>query len=59
MDCSPTGSSIYGILQAKIVEWAAMPFSRGSSHSRDQTHIFFIGRKILYHLSHQGSLCQN
>ena len=27
MDCSPPGSSVYGILQAKIVEWAAMPFS--------------------------------
>ena len=29
MDCSPTGSSVYGILQAKILEWVAMPSSRG------------------------------
>ena len=31
MDCSPPGSSIHGILQARILEWVAMPFSRGSS----------------------------
>ena len=30
MDCSPPGSSIHGILQARIVEWVAIPFSRGS-----------------------------
>ena len=31
MDCSPPGSSVHGILQARILEWVAMPFSRGSS----------------------------
>ena len=31
MDCSPPGSSIYGILHARILEWVAIPFSRGSS----------------------------
>ena len=31
MDCSPPGSSVHGILQARIVEWVAIPFSRGSS----------------------------
>ena len=31
MDCSPPGSSVHGILQARILEWAAIPFSRGSS----------------------------
>ena len=31
MDCSPSGSSVHGILQAKILEWIAMPSSRGSS----------------------------
>ena len=31
MDCSPPGSSIHGILQARILEWAAIPFTRGSS----------------------------
>ena len=30
-DCSPPGSSIHGILQARILEWVAIPFSRGSS----------------------------
>ena len=37
MDCSPPGSSVHGILQARILEWVAMPFSRGSSWPRDQT----------------------
>ena len=31
MDCSPPGSSLFGILQARILKWAAIPFSRGSS----------------------------
>ena len=39
MDCSPPGSSVHGILQARILEWVAMPFSRGSSWPRDWTHV--------------------
>jgi len=39
MDCSPPGSSVHGILQARILEWVAISFSRGSSQPRDQTHI--------------------
>ena len=39
MDCSPPGSSVHGILQARIPEWVAIPFSRGSSQPRDQTQI--------------------
>ena len=35
MDCSPPGSSVHGILQARILEWVAMLSSRGSSSSRD------------------------
>ena len=35
MDCSLPGSSVHGILQAKILEWVAIPFSRGSSQPRD------------------------
>ena len=31
LDCKPTGSSVHGILQARILEWVATPFSRGSS----------------------------
>ena len=37
MDCIPPGSSVHGILQARILEWAAMPSSRGSSQLRDWT----------------------
>ena len=36
-DCSPPGSSVHGILQARTLEWVAMPSSRGSSRPRDQT----------------------
>ena len=39
MDCSPPGSSVHGILQARILEWVARPFSRGSSRPRDWTHV--------------------
>ena len=35
MDCSPPGSSVHGILQARMLEWVAMPSSRGSSQPRD------------------------
>ena len=35
MDCSPPGSSVHGILQARILLWVAIPFSRGSSQHRD------------------------
>ena len=51
MDCSSPGSTIHEIFQARILEWVAMPFSRGSSQPRDQTHISYvscIGRSILY-----------
>ena len=43
MDCSPPGSSLHGILQAKILEWVALPSSRGSSQPRDWTQISYIG----------------
>ena len=39
MDCSPPGSSIHGILQARILEWVAISFSRGSSRPRDRTQV--------------------
>ena len=38
LDCSPPGSSVLGILQARILEWVAMPSSRESSQPRDRTH---------------------
>ena len=41
------------ILQARILEWVAIPFSRGSAQLRDRTQVSCISRQILYHLSHQ------
>ena len=45
--CSPPGSSIYGILQARILEWVAIPFSRGSSRPRDWTQVSRIAGRLL------------
>ena len=42
MDCSPPCSSVCEILQARTLEWVAVPFSRGSSQSRNQTHVSCI-----------------
>ena len=39
MNCSPPESSVHGILQARILEWVAIPFSRGSSRPRDLTQV--------------------
>ena len=39
MDCSPPGSSVHGISQARILEWVAMPSSRGSSQPRGRTQV--------------------
>ena len=39
MDCSPSGSSFHGILQARVLGWVAMPFSKGSSQPRDRTQV--------------------
>ena len=49
MDCSPPGFSVHGISQARILEWVAMSFSRGSSQPRDRICISCISRGILYH----------
>ena len=55
MNCSRPGSSVHGILQARRLEWVAMPSSRGpsprgTSRTRDQTyvsHVSYIGRQVL------------
>ena len=44
MDCSPPGSSVHGISQARILEWVVISFSSGSFQPKDQTHISCIGR---------------
>ena len=52
MDCSLSGSSVHGILQARILEWVAMPSSGGSSQPRDQTrvsYVYCIGRRVRNH----------
>ena len=49
MDYSPSGSFVHGILQARIQEWVAISFSRGSFWPRDRTHVSCIGRWVLYH----------
>ena len=46
MDCSPPGSSVSGMLQARILEWVAMPSSRGSSQCRDQTWVSCIAGRF-------------
>ena len=47
----PVDYTVYGILQARILEWVAIPFFRGSSQSRDRTEISCT----FYQLSYQGS----
>ena len=49
MDCSPPGSSVHGILQARILEWVAISFSREFSWPRDRTSISCVSRLILYY----------
>ena len=53
--CDPMDYIVHGILQVKILEWVAFPFSRGSSQPRDQTQVLPHCRQILYHLNHRGS----
>ena len=47
MDYSLPGSSVHGVSQARMLEWVAISFSRGSSQLRDQAHISCISRRIL------------
>ena len=46
---SPPGFSIHRSLQARTLEWVAMPSSRGSSPPRDKVCVAYIGRRVLYH----------
>ena len=52
LDCSPPGSSVHGVLQARTLEWLAMPSPRGSSQPKDDNWISSVscaGRQVLYH----------
>ena len=42
VNCSPPSSSVHGFLQARILEWVAISFSRGSSWPRDRTQVSYI-----------------
>ena len=58
MDCSPPGSSVHGILQARLLKLVAISYSRGSSRPRDGTcfsYVSCIGRQVLYHQHHLGN----
>ena len=47
MDCSLPGSSVHGIFQARVLEWVAISFSRGSSRPRDRTQVSrIVGRRF-------------
>ena len=46
MDCSPPGSSVHGILQARTLEWSAISFSRGFSWPRDWTQVSCIAGRF-------------
>ena len=46
MDCSLPGSSGHGILQAGVLEWVVISFSRGSSQPKDRTQVFHIAGKF-------------
>ena len=51
VDYSPSGASVHGIFQARILEWVAMLYSRGSSQPRDRARVSYIsciGRQVLY-----------
>ena len=49
MNCSPSGSSVHGISQARTREWFAISSSRGSLQPRDWIHVSCIGRQICDH----------
>ena len=58
-DCSLPNSSVHGISQARMLEWLAISFSRGSSQPRNWTHVSCVsclGRWVLYPLSHRSQL---
>ena len=57
--CSPMGyrmpgPSVHGVFQARTLEWIAISFSRGSSWTKDWTHVSCVGRQILHHWATRG-----
>ena len=58
MDCGLPGSSVHGILQARILEWVAISFSRGSFHPRDRTQVSCIEGRLFTVWATRGFLCK-
>ena len=56
--CSPPGSSVHRTLQARILEWVAIPFSRGSSRPRDQTHVSCIAGRCFTIWAIREAICR-
>ena len=55
MDSTQPGSSIHGIFQARILEWVAISFSRGSAQPRDQTRVsHIVGRRFTIWATREG-----
>ena len=48
MDCSPPGSFVHEIFQARVLKWVAISYLRGSSWPGGRTHVSCIGRQALY-----------
>ena len=61
VDYRPPGSSVHGILQARILEWVAISSFRGSSWPRNQTHVSYvcICRRVLFRWRHLGNPLQS
>ena len=60
MDSSLPGASVHGIFQARILQWAAIPFSRGSSQPRDQTQVSFIAdRRFTVWATREALICKH
>ena len=63
MDWGPPGFSACGILQARILEWVAVPFSRGSSQPRDWTQVFCVAGRLFTiwtnRVAHDSQLKEN
>ena len=59
MDCSLPGFSVHGIFQARVLEWVAISFSRGSSQPRDRTWVFHIvGRRFTLWATREAPYCR-
>ena len=58
MDCNPLGSSIHGIFQARVLEWVAISFSRGSSQPRDGTQVSCIAGRFFTSVTREAQ-CLN